>query len=360
MKRIFIILSFWGIWLIAFTGCQEIYNHELGDMPDYLVVNGLLTTQAGPHEVRLSMTTPYGQQTNRSGISGATMWIEDCTGNEVLLEETSAGRYYTPNDFQGEVGKSYVLRIIAPDGYIYESEPQEIKPAVEFQDVDAEFSYETFYFKSSVSNRIYEDLIEGTKVYLETLLDNADIPMFRFGAGLYLQYYVAVPGPHGAETYDYCWMVRNVTDLLPRDIPDFSTGSGFYHHLIGFLPYSTSDLYYFNIPEYSYDHHRTLITRLYALNSDSYAFHYAKNLQLSDEGKFFDPIAAELPTNMRCVNDTSRRVFGLFEASSETAFSFRVVYISGSSMVQMIPWEDPNTIPDDGCLYEEQPDFWIY
>jgi len=359
MRRILIALSFLGTGLLTFTGCQEVYDHQVDNMPDYLVVNGLLTTNAGPHEVRLSVTTPYGHQTNRMGISGATVWVEDCTGNEVLLEETSAGRYYTPDSFYGEVGKTYILKIITPDGYIYESDPQEIKPPVEFQDVDAEFSYQTFYFPSSVSNRIYEDLIEGTKVYLETALNHEGIPIFRFEAGLYLQYYVQIPGPQGTETYDYCWLIRDVTDLLPRDIPDFSSGGGFYHHLIGFLPFSTSDLYYFNIPEYAYDHHRTLITRLYTLNSDSHAFHNAKNLQLSDEGKFFDPIAAELPTNMRCVNDTSRRVFGLFEASSETAFSFRVQYVPGSNIVHMIPWEDPNTIPHDGCLYEEKPDFWI-
>ena len=348
----------WLTMLILAVACQEKFDHSVGPLENYLVVDGLLTTQEGPHGVRLSETTPYGEPRNLTRITDALVTIADDEGNEVLLEETSNGWYYTPNDFRGKVGKSYTLQIVTSDGYTYESDPQKIKEPVEFEDMEAEFTYESFYFESEISGRIYEDIVEGTKIYLETLIEDGETPRFRIEAGLYLQYVNIIPAG-GVETYDYCWMIYDGTDMLPRDIPDFSTGSDYSNHQIGFLPYNTSDLLYLNLPERSYDHHRTLISRLYSLNVDAYAFHQAKNEQLSDEGKFFDPIAIDLPTNMRCVNDEERRVYGLFEASSVTSLSARSHYNANTGEVTLTPWLDPETIPEEGCSYMEFPDFWI-
>lgn len=354
-----------NIWIAGFMvmillpACQEIYDHRVGDLPDFLVVNALLTDAAGPHGVRLSLTTPYGSPTNMERIAGAHVWIEDDQGSEVTFAEASGGWYYSPEDFQGEVGRTYILHIITPDGYIYESEPQEMMPAVDFHEVEAEFSHETFYFQSAISNRMYESVVQGTKVFLENPAEGGSTPHFRFEAGLYLQYMVQIPGPDMAETFDYCWMVRNATDMLPRDIPDYSSGAGYYQHQIGFVPYNTDDLQFFSLPDHNFDHHRVLISHLYSLNAESFHFHKVKNDQLSDEGKFFDPIAAELPTNIRCVNDPGRRVFGLFEVSSLQSVSYRVTYNTGFGTVSLVPWEDPAHIPADGCLYEEKPEFWI-
>ncbi len=357
-KHIQIKLLLLGLFVVM-TACQEKFEHHVGQLENYLVVDGLLTTQEGPHGVRLSETTPFGEPRNLNRISDALVTISDNEGNEVMLEETSHGWYYTPNDFRGEVGKTYTLQIVTADGYTYESEPQEIVEPIEFENLDGEFSYEAFYFKSAISGRIYEDVVQGTKIYLETILDDSETPKFRYEAGLYLQYIRVIPVGF-IETYDYCWMIYDATTFLPRDIPDFSAGADFSHHQVGFLPYNTSDLLYLNLPDRSYDHHRTLISRLYALNQDAYDFHYAKNEQLSDEGKFFDPIAMELPTNMRCVNDPERRVYGIFETSSVTSFSVRSHYNSATNEITLTPWEDPETIPEDGCSYEAHPPFWIH
>ncbi len=359
MKRITNLLLTGMLAVLLVTACQELYDHRVEGLPDYLVVNGLLTDAAGPHGVRLSLTTPYGHPTNMERISGAQVWIADDQGNEVTLEETSGGWYHTPDGYKGQVGRSYVLHIVTPDGYVYESSPQEIKPPLDFEEVDAEFSEEIFYFQSAISNRMYQGVVEGTKVYLGTPAEDGSTPHFRFQAGLYLQHVVQIPGPDFSETYDYCWLVRNATDMLPRDIPDYSSSAGYYQHQIGFIPYSTDDLNFFSLPDHSFDHHRVLISHLYSLNTESFQFHEGKNEQLSGEGRFFDPIAAELPTNIHCVNEPGRRVFGLFEASSVRSASFRVIYNTGFGTVDLVPWEDPADIPADGCLYEEKPDFWI-
>ncbi len=344
--------------ILLLQGCQEIYEHNMAGLPDYLVVQGLLTNQQGPHGVRLSYTTPYGNETNTDMVSDAQVWITDNEGNEIYLEESTPGWYYTPNDFNGEVGKTYVLHIATPDGYIYQSDPQEMMPPINLQNLDAEFTTEVFYFESNVSSRIYQDIIEGTKVYLETLWEQGDIPKFRFKAELYLQYTVTVTDM--PETWDYCWMTWNASRFLPRDIPDYSGGTGYQNHEIGFLPYNTSDLIYLSLPDHSFDNNRTLITTLYSLNDESFAFHQAKNAQLTNEGKFFDPIAVQLQSNIHCVNEPERKVFGLFEASSATAFSHRFVYKPATDSVEIHPWINPELIPEDDCLYMEYPDFWIH
>ncbi|MDR4987988.1 MAG: DUF4249 domain-containing protein [Bacteroidales bacterium] len=358
MLRIFRNTILLSLGLLLLNNCQEVFEHTIDSDQRFLVVNGLLTTGQGPHGVNLSMTTPYGQTLPDSIITGATVSIKDGDGYEIFLEETSPGWYYTSNDFKGVVGQTYTLHISTTDGLIYQSNPQTIKQPIEFDDMNAVFGNQVFFFRSQVSNRMYEDLVEGIKVFVENHAGESN-PMFRIKSDLYLQHVRVLPGPDGTEAYDYCWMIRDITELLPSDIPDYSTAAGYYQHQVGFLPYNNSDLRYF-FPAYNYDQHRTLITTIYSLNEGSFNFHKAKNDQLTDEGKFFDPIAAEPLSNMHCINDPGMRVFGLFEASAELSFSIRAVYNSSTGQVALHSWNQHHDVPATGCLYMEYPDFWIH
>lgn len=348
-----------GIVLFLLSNCQDLYFHKVDSDKQYLVVNGLITTETGPHSVRLSLSTPFGHEAAQKNVSGAQVAIICGNGQEVALAETTPGLYQTPDNFQGQTGSTYVLHIRAPDGNIYESYPQTIMPMVEFGDLFAVITNQSFFFESMISNRLYEDIIQGMQVFFGQSSENNVNPMFRIQSEIYLQYHRIVASPEGVETSYQCWTIKDITKLLQRDVPDYGSGVGYYAHEIGFLPYSQRDISYF-FPDHNYLPQRTLITTLYALNDDSFHFHKLKNEQLADEGKFFDPIAANVGGNIYCINDPDRKVFGLFEASSVNRQSFRVTYSTVNEEVTLKPWIDITEIPRHGCLYEEYPNFWIY
>jgi len=86
------------------------------------------------------------------------------------------------------------------------------------------------------------------------------------------------------------------------------------------IPYEASIIYYLRVNQYT-------------MNSDSYRFYKDANTQLSASGKIFDPIAAQLYGNMKCINNSSKVVLGLFEVSSVKQHAF---IVRGSSYDQTV------------------------
>ncbi|MCS6973189.1 MAG: DUF4249 domain-containing protein [Cyclobacteriaceae bacterium] len=115
--------------LLLICGCVENYRiPELEHQPG-LVVDGLITTEPGPHQVVLTTTHPLSNDySNRQYVSNAILKIitQDDT---VFLTESTDGKYLTPAGWQAEIRKSYTLFIELADGRKYRSDTQEIFPA---------------------------------------------------------------------------------------------------------------------------------------------------------------------------------------------------------------------------------------
>jgi hypothetical protein len=106
---------------------------------EQLVVEGMITDQPGPYEVKISKTISVQSQLGApTGVSGATVVIKDDRGNSETLVEKSSGSYYT-NTFKGEVGKTYSISISTSEGNTYESIPEKMLPVGEFGNLSYEF-----------------------------------------------------------------------------------------------------------------------------------------------------------------------------------------------------------------------------
>ena len=78
---------------------------------DLLVVEGKITNEAGPYEIRLSKPV-YEMNGTPEPVSGAEVEINDGASIHVLTEDPErVGIYLTPPGFAGEVGRYYQLRI---------------------------------------------------------------------------------------------------------------------------------------------------------------------------------------------------------------------------------------------------------
>ena len=108
MKQLqYILTSF----LFLFS-CSEQVDWELKYQEvDLLVVEGKITNEPGPHEIRLSLPL-YEMNGIPEAVSGAEVEINDGQTIHSFSEDPSRdGIYLSPPGFSGEVGRYYQLRI---------------------------------------------------------------------------------------------------------------------------------------------------------------------------------------------------------------------------------------------------------
>lgn len=344
---------------LFFWACQEEYNAMLDNVEPLLVVDGLITDQPGPHTITLSKTVRFQDDFAPSKVSGASLKITGSDDSVVFLEETQAGVYSTPADYYGVIGESYVLHITTPDGEEFLSAPQEIIAPLTIDSVFGQLGQEVFYLHSYVSDNVYVSAVDGTNTFLQTSGGPEEQARYRFISDLYLQYIIIYNNGMEAETFDYCWLKKTINDQLGTDLGN-PNGLQQPTDKVGFVIRNRNDFPYYGIGPQLFDMYRVMINKIYTLNDDSFQFHKAKNEQLGDEGRFFDPIASQLPGNIECTTDPSKRVLGLFEASSEYVITYKVVadFFNNNVSIEMIGNLDK--IPRSGCLYEAFPEHWIH
>lgn len=354
INALLIILSAIILW-----SCQEEYRVDLQNTEPFLVVDGLITDKPGPHMVRLSKSVKFQDQFIPQAVSGASLRITGSDGQSVALTEGEPGRYQTPADFAGTIGKSYVLHINTQDGHEYVSAPQTIMPPLNIDSVFGQLGEEIFYLHSQVSNNVYPTVVEGTNTFLRTSGGGEGAASFRFISELYLQYLIPYGGGAVIETFDYCWIRRQINDQLGTDLGNKNYMQNATDKS-GFVIRNRNQLPHYGFSEQLYQPLRVIINKIFTLNEDSFEFHKAKNDQLSDEGRFFDPIAAQIQGNMQCISDPQKAVLGLFEASSELIITYKIESDFQNNTANITMIDNLHTIPRTGCLYEEYPDHWLF
>jgi hypothetical protein len=346
----FLLLAFF-----ALGGCQEEYLADLEKIEPLLVVEGLITDRPGPYRISLSLSDRFQEPPVHRGVSGAVVTISVNDGKNIRLYESFYGNYFTPDDFIGETGKLYTLKITTSDGSQFASTPQEILPPIKIDSVFGVFSEKVFYMPSSVSNSLYSFKVGGTYAFISTSGSGEYATRFRYSSSLYVQYGV----PINDVTVDNCWIKRPITNFQPRDLGFYSNIDGSSEE-IGFAPIMAHGLSFLGYPpKLLYDQVRVMVHKFYTLNPESYSFHKAKNDQLNTDGRIFDPISAQLPGNVFCLSDPEKPVLGFFEASSETHLTYRIETQISKGTVNIIHLPAMVTIPNEGCVRNQLPSFWV-
>ena len=114
--------------LLLLESCVERLDFDLQNQAsDILVVEGFITNELGPHQIRLAYSAPF-KDIDEGGkeipISGANVSIIDELGTVISLEDQGDGIYTTSETFQGVVDKEYQLRVSLEDGKEYLSTAQ--------------------------------------------------------------------------------------------------------------------------------------------------------------------------------------------------------------------------------------------
>ncbi len=208
MKRLFAISLFF-ILLIT-TACTDSIELDLPDGETFLVVEGWITNQPGPQEIKLSYTAPYFDDSPQTVVTNATVKIADDEGNETILNQSAPGTYFYPDS--GTTGRSYKLLIYLPEGDTYESDFELLQPAVPIDSIAWQLSDRT----PNADNDENPDDIYDVVIWTQE----------PAGKGDYYQWRSFLNGVEQREPFDIFTTSDDLVDGSP--IPDFNVTDDLY------------------------------------------------------------------------------------------------------------------------------------
>lgn len=156
-----------SVLFIAFSSCIDPFDTASPEGIRIVTVDGLITTDPGPHLVTLTFANQYTNRSdgNKLPLRDAKVSIIDGEGNETMLQEENivgerwlctsgwqlirerpgmiinlrTGKYYTPESFRAKVGCTYILHIQLSTGEEYESLPQTVLPTPDLENIETRF-----------------------------------------------------------------------------------------------------------------------------------------------------------------------------------------------------------------------------
>jgi len=274
--------------LTLFTSCETHIPIDY-EVPDpAVVVDGLITDQPGPYEVRLSYTAAYAVNAdgNNRPVTGAMVIIEDDAGNSELLSESTPGTYDTsPDGIRGMVGRSYVIRIELMDGREIESNPEELLPVPEIDSLYYEFQ------------AVSPNQLQGHRVYAAIEDPGNEMNFYRWKwQGFYIFYMSSE-----IEVIT-CFQREFDINKINVNSDQYIDGNVFFQP-IALIPHFANDYYLIQVFQQS-------------LTGDAYDFWNQVNEQGTQVGSIFDPIPSRIRGNCYYTDDLDEPVYGYFGASA--------------------------------------------
>jgi hypothetical protein len=95
---------------ITFSSCEKVIDVKLDDANKKIVIDAILTDQAGGCQVLISQTKNFKDDNVFVGIGGATVSITDGSGNVTNLTETATGVFKAAS-LTGQSGNTYKLKV---------------------------------------------------------------------------------------------------------------------------------------------------------------------------------------------------------------------------------------------------------
>ena len=332
----------------TFIGCTEIYSPVIDTKAEALVVEGLITDGAGPFNINLSKAVLYSSDSvsTYNTVTGAKLTVSDNENHTFELTEAGNGNYTLPSTFIGIIGNSYRLHIETNDGNIYESGLQKLIPPQTYDSIRGIFTSNGFIgWNNQLKN------VDGGEILVDlfkSVPKGDSVPLCRFKTNVTIQYDYNV---FVKDTTNWHWVYNdrqtfqlNSTENITDDVSS-SNNAVVKNHSIGIVPIDMSSYGLYPNSPVVYFYYFLRIEQ-YTINRDSYNFYKNANNQLAATGKIFDPVTAQLYGNLKCINNPSKIVLGLFEVSSVTKSAALVIQgpYSKIVLVNTVPYVDIPTI----------------
>jgi hypothetical protein len=290
--------------LVTICGtCSEPYTPELSKYEDILVIDGMITDDPGPYEVKLTRSFKYSD-TESMPEQQAVVWIKDDQGNIASMAETTPGLYITIDpDFRGIIGRQYQLYVSTSDQQVYESEFVELKRVPEIEKLYAEFGE-----KSGET-----ELEEGFQIYLDTYDPDNQTWYYRYDyeetwefTVPYPSYYIVEDGflVFRTEKVHSCWKTFTSEDIL------VTTSENMQSDIIKRFP-----IHFVSTGSNRLSIRYSILVRQYSMTREAYIFWEQLKATNQELGTLFDKQPVQVRGNIYNLNDAEAPVLGFFEAS---------------------------------------------
>ncbi len=302
-KKLVIYLFF----IFVITSCIDpITLNQAGEV-SVLVVEGGITTEFGPHTIKLTRSAQYGDVFvgEIKQELGAQLFIRDELGNTIRLFEHGNGVYSTSVDFRGEIGRKYTLIIITKDGKEYQSYPELLTkvPAIDsvfIEYVEVPIRTQNFKsFKYGVNVYVaYQDPSEVSNYYKWEISGTYRLPTHP---ELYVN-----PSSGAVEPKDCCELCYTTEGNLNIGI----SSDRFYNG----NPYEKEVFFIEDDGRRFYEKYIIHIRQL-SISKEAYEYYNLLKNQLSIQGNIFDPPPATIRGNIIGITNPDAPVVGYFSVA---------------------------------------------
>jgi len=293
--------------IFAIGTCTDPYYPHLDKYQSVLVVEGLVTDEKVPYEVRLSRTFQSIDSIPEI-INDAIIHISDETGNMTSLKYSGDGIYKTDSAlFCGELGKTYTLHIETGDGNKYQSQPCVMLPAADIDSV--------YFNREEIIDNIRGKISAGIMIYLD-IEDNNEYG--RYFLWEYEETWkFSLPYPRRYEyingafikldtVREYCWKSNKSGEILIlSELPDQEYSGK--KVPITFIASDESDRL---TDRYS------ILIKQYSISQKEFDFWHNLKQVNEDGGNIFDTQPFPVLSNIYNTDDPEEKVLGYFEVSS--------------------------------------------
>lgn len=286
--------KFWVLSGIIFLLACEVPISVDYEVPEpQIVVDGLITNEPGPYEVKLTYSGAYtdGTEGNNPPVSGALLIIRDDAGREEVLLEGRPGIYKTDEGFIGEIGRTYTLSINTAEGRMIESEPEEMLPVPEIDSI--------YYIFKPISD-IQK---QGHEVYVVVDDPVEEKNYYRWKWDGYYTFFMV----NDFETrvcFKHEFDINRISVISDRDF----NGNKIYMP-VSFVEHFSNDFYLIHIHQYS-------------LTQNAYKFWDALHEQSANVGSIFDPQPARIKGNLFYIDDTEAPVHGFGASAHQLGYQY--------------------------------------
>lgn len=304
-NRYYIILI---LLVLLSKACIEPYDPIINETQEVMVIDGVITDQAGMHQVTVSISSPYGEPEFRP-VGGCVVSVQDDLGNVEFYSENweTKGVYeaWLDEPFLG-VGKSYSLQVVAPSSNVYVSDYDTL---LSCPPVDA-----VYYTQEQSGGTDPDDIWQGIQFYNDVRGFDGGTRNYRWKAIATWEYrspftaqYVRYKGqniPYIVDSVSACWMTETIETVYAASTQLLSENNIFQNKL-----HYVSDQTPRLAQRYS------LLVEQYSLTDQAYTYWEKLAAQSANSASLYETQPTSSQGNIYNANGSSEKVLGCFYAS---------------------------------------------
>jgi len=304
-NRYFIILI---LLVLVCKACIEPFDPVINETQEVMVIDGMISNEPGIHQVRVSLSTPYGDPSFRP-VRGCVVSVQDDLGNIAFYAENweTEGLYeaWLDEPFLG-VGKSYSLQVVAPSNNVYVSDYDTLLSCPPVDSV--------YYFEQLSDGTDPDDVWQGLQFYNDVRGFDGGARNYRWKAIATWEYhspftaqYVRYKGmniPYIEDTVSACWQTETIETVYAASTQLLSENN-IYQNQLHYVSDQTPRL----ADRYS------LLVEQYSLTDQAYTYWEKLAAQSANSASLYETQPSSSQGNIYNANGSAEKVLGCFYAT---------------------------------------------